>query len=134
MKVLFTATGSIGSRHITNLTELCKNKGIALEIDAVRYSDRVLPTDIAEKIRREIRQDSELDGHYDILFVTDETKTHYENIMKYRDLCDSMFIEKPIFDSLDYPIEAIRPKRDEDVYYVAAPIRFTQYVKKLRHV
>ena len=52
--------------------------------------------------------------------------------MKYRDLCDSMFIEKPIFDSLDYPIEAIRPKRDEDVYYVAAPIRFTQYVKKLK--
>ena len=132
MKVLFTATGSIGSRHITNFSALCASRGIPLEIDAVRYSDRVLPEAIAGKIRREIRDDSQLDGHYDILFVTDETKTHYENIMKYRERCDSMFIEKPIFDTLDYPIEAIRPKRAEDVYYVAAPIRFTQYVKKLK--
>ena len=132
MKVLFTATGSIGSRHITNFSTLCASRGIPLEIDAVRYSDRVLPEAIAGKIRREIRDDSQLDGHYDILFVTDETKTHYENIMKYRERCDSMFIEKHIFDTLDYPIEAIRPKRAEDVYYVAAPIRFTQYVKKLK--
>ena len=92
MKVLFTATGSIGSRHITNFTELCQSRGIPLEIDAIRYSDRVLPENIAQKIRREIRNDKELDSHYDILFVTDETKTHYENIMKYRDICDSMFI------------------------------------------
>lgn len=132
MKVLFTATGSIGSRHITNFSELCKSRGLALEIDAIRYSDRVLPEAIAQKIRREIRSEADLDSHYDILFVTDETKTHYDNIMKYRNICDSMFIEKPIFDTLDYPIETIRPKREEDVYYVACPIRFTKYVKKLK--
>ena len=86
MKVLFTATGSIGSRHITNFTELCQSRGIPLEIDAVRYSDRVLPETIAEKIRREVRNDADLDSHYDILFVTDETKTHYDNIMKYHDI------------------------------------------------
>ena len=132
MKVLFTATGSIGSRHITNFSALCQRRGIPLEIDAVRYSDRVLPPAIAEKIRHEIRDDHDLDHHYDILFVTDETKTHYANIMKYRDLCDNMFIEKPVFDTLDYPIQDVCPKRAEDVYYVAAPIRFTQYVKKLK--
>ena len=86
MKVLFTATGSIGSRHITNFSELCKSRGIALEIDAIRYSNRVLPEAIAQKIRQEIRSEADLDSHYDILFVTDETKTHYDNIMKYRDI------------------------------------------------
>lgn len=134
MKVLFTATGSIGSRHITNFTALCKERGIDLEIDAIRYSDRVLPEDIKQKIRREIRKEEELDAHYDILFITDETKTHYDNIMRYRDICDHMFIEKPIFDTLDYPIEAIKPKKEGDVYYVAAPIRFTNYFKKLKQV
>lgn len=132
MKVLFTATGSIGSRHITNFSEVCKTMGFNLEIDAVRYSDRVLPENIAQKIRHEIRSDADLDDHYDILFVTDETKTHFGNIMKYRDICSSMFIEKPIFDTLDYPIEAVRPKKKEDVYYVACPIRFTKYVQKLK--
>ncbi len=132
MKVLFTATGSIGSRHINNFSALCKERRIELEVDAIRYSDRVLPTELSQKIRREIRGDGELDSHYDILFVTDETKTHYSNIIKYRDICDSMFIEKPIFDTLDYPVSNIKPKRDEDVYYVAAPIRFTKYVKKLK--
>ena len=132
MKVLFTATGSIGSRHINNLSALCKERGIELEVDAIRYSDRVLPTELSQKIRREIRNDSELDSHYDILFVTDETKTHYSNIMKYRDICDNMFIEKPIFDTCDYSLADVKPRRDEDVYYVAAPIRFTRYVKKLK--
>lgn len=132
MKVLFTATGSIASRHITNLSTLCSQKGISLEIDAIRYSERILPPSIAEKIRHEIRSKNDLDEHYDILFVTDETKTHYANILNYRNICNSMFIEKPIFDTPNYPIEAIRPKRKEDIYYVAAPIRFTQYVKKLK--
>ena len=67
MKVLFTATGSIGSRHITNFTELCQSRGIPLEIDAVRYSDRVLPEAIAQKIRREIRSDADLDSHYTLV-------------------------------------------------------------------
>lgn len=134
MKVLFTATGSIGSRHINNFSALCEEREIDLEIDAIRYSDRVLPYELSNKIRKEIRNDNELDSHYDILFVTDETKTHYSNIMKYRENCDSMFIEKPIFDTCNYPISDVKPKRKEDVYYVAAPIRFTKYVKKLKEV
>ena len=37
MRVLFTAAGSIGSRHIKNLTEVCNHSKIPLEIDVVRY-------------------------------------------------------------------------------------------------
>lgn len=132
MKVLFTATGSIGSRHITNFSALCAAKGIDLIIDVVRYSDRILPPEIENKIRRQIRKPEDIDTHYDILFVTDETKTHFDNIMRYRDICDSMFIEKPIFDTLDYPIDEIKPLHKGSVYYVACPIRFTNYYKALK--
>ena len=134
MKVLFTATGSIGSRHITNFSALCASKGIDLEIDAVRYSDRILPTEIESKIRKEIRKTDDLDSFYDIVFITDETKTHYDNIIRYQDICDHMFIEKPIFDTLNYPIEKIKPKNKGGVYYVACPIRFTNYYRILKEV
>lgn len=134
MKALFTATGSIGTRHITNLSALCVSKGIDLIVDTIRYSNRVLPVEIDGKIRRHIRNIGDLDEHYDILFVTDETKSHYENIMRYRDICDHMFIEKPIFDTPDYPIERVVPKNHRNVYYVACPIRHTHYFKKLKEV
>lgn len=134
MKVLFTATGSIGSRHIINFSALCASRGIDLQIDAIRYSDRVLPVEIDSKLRKQIRNNGDLDEHYDILFVTDETKTHYENIMRYREICDNMFIEKPIFDTLNYPINQIVPKKHGDIYYVACPIRFTNYYKRLKEI
>ena len=83
MKVLFTAVGSIGSRHINNLTTLCTEKGINLTIDAIRYSERELSSELRSKIRNEVRVQSQLESHYDILFVTDETRTHYDNIIRY---------------------------------------------------
>ncbi|MEL5896005.1 hypothetical protein AAE250_21230 [Bacteroides sp. GD17] len=132
MNVLFTAVGSIGSRHINNLTALCAEKGIDLTIDAIRYSERELSSELRSKIRNEIRVQSQLESHYDILFVTDETRTHYDNIIRYRSLCEHMFIEKPIFDTLDYPIDEIKPQSDKSVYYVAAPIRFSNYYNQLR--
>ena len=134
MKVLFTAVGSIGSRHINNLTTLCTEKGINLTIDAIRYSERELSSELRSKIRNEVRVQSQLESHYDILFVTDETRTHYDNIIRYQSLCKHMFIEKPIFDALDYPIDKINPQSDKSVYYVAAPIRFSNYYRRLREL
>lgn len=134
MKVLFTAAGSIGSRHITNLYNLCLKSGEPLIIDVIRNSDRILPTDIKSKIRNEIRCEDNLDDQYDVVFITDETKTHYKNIIHYRDLCKHMFIEKPIFDSIDYNIDDIKPLSKDNVYYVACPIRFTNYYKQLKQL
>ena len=131
MNVLFTGTGSIGTRHIKNLAHICKERDIPLMIDVLRRSDRVLPEEIRRLIRSEIRADAGADRDYDVLFVTDETKTHYEHIVTYRDRCRHMFIEKPALDSLDYNTERICPK-EGSVYYVAAPIRFTEYFKELK--
>jgi predicted dehydrogenase len=131
LKVLFTGAGSIGTRHINNLTAECKARGIELEVDVLRKTDRVIPDDLRLLIRNEIRNDKELDDFYDIVFITDETKTHYENIIRLKNRCKHMFIEKPIFESVGYSLDNVKPENDS-VYYVAAPIRFTNYYKEIR--
>ena len=132
IKTLFTGVGSIGSRHINNLIDICTQRGLSLIIDVIRYSDRVLSEELQQKIRKEIRNPQDLDSHYDVLFITDVTSTHYENIMQYKAICDHMFIEKPIFENLSYNIEDIKPESNKSIYYVAAPIRFTYYFNKLK--
>ena len=72
MKVLFTGVGSIGSRHIRNLSALCEQRGIELIIDVIRKSERILPDDIASKIRQQIYKLEQLDAHYDVLYITDK--------------------------------------------------------------
>ena len=134
MKVLFTAVGSIGTRHIGNLSKICKDKGIDLEIDVYRYTDRKLDDELKLLINNEIRSDAELAQFYDVVFITDETKTHYDNILKYRKICKHMFIEKPIFEDATYDLNDIKPLDDSSVYYVACPVRFTKYFSELQKI
>ncbi|HUM84503.1 MAG TPA: Gfo/Idh/MocA family oxidoreductase [Lachnospiraceae bacterium] len=131
MKVLFTAVGSIGTRHVGNLTKVCQEKGIELTIDVIRYSERSLTDDLRKMVRREIRSDQDIDENYDVVFITDETKTHYDNIVKFKNRCKHMFIEKPIFDNTGYNIKDVTTT-DNSIYYVACPIRFTDYYKILK--
>lgn len=133
MDVLFTGTGSIGSRHILNLKKVCDAKKIQLNIDAVRYSDRELDGNIRDLIRDEIRDVNRISMFYDVIFITDETGTHYRNMVSLKDKTKHMFIEKPIFDDIVYDIHSIKPGKGS-IYYVAAPIRFTDYFKELRNL
>ncbi len=134
MEVLFTGVGSIGTRHVGNLAKVCKEKGIELHVDVLRYTDRELSGELKELIRNEVRNDNELASFYDVVFITDETKTHYENIIKYKDRCKYMFIEKPIFEGTEYDLDKVRPKNSDSVYYVAAPVRFTDYFNNLKEL
>ena len=133
MEVLFTGVGSIGTRHVNNLKKVCDEKGIELSIDVLRYSDRVLPEELSSLIRDEFRSLDDVSRFYDIVFITDETKTHYNNIISLKDKCKHMFIEKPIFEDAVYDLDSIRPNKDS-VYYVAAPIRFTDYYKCIKEL
>ncbi|OON86193.1 hypothetical protein BXO88_09105 [Oribacterium sp. C9] len=133
MKVLFTAVGSIGSRHIGNLIEICQDMGIKVDIDVVRKSHRVLSDNLKALINKEIWDETEIAEYYDVVFITDETKSHYENIIKYRDRCSHMFIEKPVLDDIGYDISVIEPKQGSE-YYVACPIRHSRYYEELMKV
>ena len=44
-----------------------------------------------------------------------------------------MFIEKPIFDSKEYRLEALNFNKS-GVYYVAGPLRFSSVIQKLRDI
>ena len=134
MKALFTAAGSIGSRHIKNLSKICQDRGIPLEIDVIRTTERVLPSDVRELVRKEIRNDINLDDMYDVLFVTDETGKHYDSICKYEKVAKNFFIEKPIFENTGYDISSIIEKNPNRIFYVAAPIRFTKYYDNIRKI
>ena len=48
MKALFIGLGSIGTRHLQNLTTLCEKKGIPLQADALRSGSRPLRPGAAE--------------------------------------------------------------------------------------
>ena len=50
MRALFVGLGSIGTRHLKNLTALCAQKGIPLEAEALRSSARQLPPEQLELI------------------------------------------------------------------------------------
>lgn len=130
MRVLFTAAGSIGSRHIKNLTEVCNHSKIPLEIDVVRKTKRVLPEDISRMIHEELREPTRWKD-YDIGFITSETKLHFEQIHEFGKSCHHLFIEKPVLDDVDYDIQGVMPCGDS-VYYVACPIRFSRYFEETK--
>ena len=48
MKALFIGLGSIGTRHLQNLTALCEKQGIPLQADALRSGSRPLRPGAAE--------------------------------------------------------------------------------------
>ena len=125
MKVLFTAAGSIGSRHIKNLTDICNERNNPIEIDVLRKSDRILPDEIGKLVHEELREPCSI-GEYDVGFITSETKAHYGEIRYFRKHCRHLFIEKPVLEKAEYNVKDIQPP-DGSVYYVACPIRFSRY-------
>lgn len=133
MKVCFFGLGSIGRRHLDNLSRLCAERGWPLQTHAWRSTDSALPERTLALIDKQIHAESELDDDYDIAFITNPTSLHYETILRMIDRCKSMFIEKPLFDSTSYSIEALR-WRSNGVYEVAAPLRHTAVFRQLSSI
>lgn len=47
MKVLFVGIGSIGTRHLKNLHTVANERGLTLDVTALRSSSRELPAETA---------------------------------------------------------------------------------------
>ena len=95
MKVLFVGIGSIGTRHLKNLTAACAQRGIDLEVTALRSSLRPLAEETAQLIAKQI---TELDDTvYDLAFITNPTNLHYNAVKDLKGKAKFFFIEKPIF-------------------------------------
>ena len=120
MKVLFVGLGSIGTRHLKNLTAVCAEQGIALAAEAQRSSARALPDEVSALLTREFF--GPVTEHYDAIFVTNPTRLHFETLCELSDKADAFFIEKPIFEDGESDLCAcgLAAKR----CYVAAPMRW----------
>ena len=89
MRVLFVGLGSIGTRHLKNLYTCCGQRGIPLEVDALRSSARALPPATAALLHRQL---IEVAGEepYDLLFITNPT--HLALALQY----DREIMEAPL--------------------------------------
>jgi predicted dehydrogenase len=133
LKIAFAGIGSISSRHIRNLSEILSEERIAYQIDAIRSSgERHLNPELKALIRDEYYSNVDVTDDYDIIFVTNPTFLHYQTIKALSPKTKHMFIEKPLFDSVDLDISALELKHDS-IYYVACPLRYNavlRYVKE----
>ena len=121
MKVLFVGLGSIGKRHLSNLIHIASRRGISLQVDALRSSLRPLPQELAGIIRKQYIDFEQL-GRYDVAFITNPTHLHAGALAELCGKADTLFIEKPIFDSTHYDLADLG--LDTQKAYVAAPMRW----------
>lgn len=138
MKVCFIGLGSIGTRHCKNLYSVCEQKGIPLEIHAVRSSHKELSQELKSFHIKSLYSFDEMDRQYDMLFITNPTSMHYDTLIHTGDKSRFFFVEKPVFENTSMDISKIPFTRDA-VCYIAAPLRYTkviqeaeQFVKKHR--
>ena len=135
MKICMIGLGSIGTRHLKNLVSIADTRDISLQIDALRSSKNKLPQDAEDLLSAVYYSYDEMPDDYDVVFITNPTALHYETIERMISKTRHMFIEKPVFDKLDYNIDLLQWKRDCN-YYVACPLRYhsvIKYVKGFAH-
>lgn len=132
MKVCFVGIGSIAKRHIRNLQQICDELKIQLTIDALRRQNSSPLQDI-QYISNVFTTIEELPDDYDVIFLTNPTEYHADTLIRLHDHAKHFFIEKPVtsIDTID-KLQEIK-LRDDSIYYVACPLRYTnviQYLKK----
>jgi len=130
MKVCMIGLGSIGSRHLKNLFSIAENRGISLTIDAMRSSKNPLPPKIEDLVSTVYYSFDDLPEDYDIALITNPTSMHFETIEHMLPKANHMFIEKPVFDRVNYDYKSLRWKED-GIYYVACPLRYHSVIKYL---
>lgn len=131
MKICMIGLGSIGQRHLGNLTTVLEKRKIEFQIDALRSSRKELQDELGTVIRRQYYQVDEMPDDYDVIFVTNPTSLHYDTINKVIGKTKHIFIEKPIFESIKYDINTLPIKKDS-IYYVACPLRHKSIMKYVK--
>lgn len=132
MRALFLGLGSIGQRHLRNLTALAAERGISLHCDALRRGGRALPGDIANLVAKTYAPEDDIPRGYDVVFVTSPTAEHHADIGRFLPHTRHMFIEKPVYDAAH--LEADPPPYGGGVYYVAAPLRYHPVLAAVREL
>lgn len=130
MKICFMGLGSIAGRHIRNLQSLFPGEH---QIDVVRSGKgKPMEENLASFIHQVYDDYERIAENYDVVFITNPTRLHYETLQRMNQKGKHFFIEKPVFETGYEELNALKLKK-ESVYYVACPLRYTnviQYLKK----
>lgn len=128
-KVCFIGLGSIAARHINNLKDIFGNE---IEIDVLRSGNGKPLDEPLQSMIEQVYYDYEsLPKEYDVIFVTNPTRLHYETLQKVQAHAKHFFIEKPVFETGKEEITELQLKKDS-VYYVACPLRYTNVIQYLK--
>lgn len=132
LKIGIVGLGSIGIRHLKNISEILTEKQVAYSIDVIRSGKgKAIHSEIRSLIDGVLTEKDALKKQYDILFITNPTDKHYATIKTYATTTTHMFIEKPVFDQTDLDIQTLGLKAS-GVYYVACPLRYTGVIEYLK--
>lgn len=129
MKALFVGLGSICRRHVEDFYDECFARGVIPEIHVLRREITELGC-LGKFVTKQIT--SVTDADYDVVFITNPTRLHFESIKELESKGRFFFIEKPIADSLSYCFNDLNI--DEYNTYVAAPMRHTRIYKQLKKI
>ena len=99
MEVLFVGLGSIGTRHLRNLFEVAKEKGIDVQADALRSSMRPLAEDVEGLLRAQYVSYDQL-GHYDAAFITNPTHLHAHTLAELAGKVGLIMLSLPLFQKI----------------------------------
>ncbi len=131
MKVCFVGIGSIAKRHIRNLSDICLCQKIELKIDALRRktSSKDGIPDTIQNIYTDIEQ---LPTDYDVIFLTNPTEYHADMLIALHNHSKHFFIEKPVTSLGTVEKLSNIAFRNDSVYYVACPLRYTNVIQYLK--
>lgn len=129
-KIAVIGLGSIGRRHIKNIEEVLKERKISFAIDLIRSGEG--KCEISNININEIYYLNDIvPDNYDVIFITNPTYLHFNTIKSFINNTKHMFIEKPVFDSINVDINELNLK-SKSQYYVACPLRYTNVIQYLR--
>jgi len=122
MRILIIGLGSIGKKHFNVLKGLFNN----IDVFAIRSNKT---TELHSGIINIFSYDEINDLNFDFAIISNPSVFHLEtvsNLIKYK---VPMFIEKPLFSSLDYN-NVIKKINEENIFtYVACNLRFLDCIK-----
>lgn len=128
-KVCFIGLGSIAARHIKNLKDLYQEE---VCIDILRSGNGKPLDEALQSMIEQVYYDfAELPFGYDVIFITNPTRLHYETLLAVKDHAKHFFIEKPVFETGEEDIAKLNLQKDR-VYYVACPLRYTNVIQYLK--
>ncbi|WP_333859916.1 Gfo/Idh/MocA family oxidoreductase [Clostridium sp.] len=132
-KIGIIGLGSIGTRHLKNIITVLKNRNYSYMIDLIRSGKgKEIEKEMSQHISHTFYSYDSAPNDYDIIFVTNPTNLHFQTIKQFVTKTRHMFIEKPVFDTIDISIDSLQLK-DDSIYYVACPLRYTNVIQYFKH-